>query len=92
MNTTLESAREAVSERLNPALKSLEQNVRDARRAIAQGRRVTEDVVDRATLRVRRHPLSSMAFALSAGALAGCMIGFALGRKAGHTAPHRYST
>ncbi len=87
MNTTVESAREAVSERLNPARESLEQNVRDARRAIAQGRRVTEDFVDQTTLRVRRRPLTSMALAVSAGAIAGCMFGFALGWKAGHTTP-----
>ena len=84
MNPTLESAREAISERLNPALESLEQNVRDARRGMAQGRRVAEDFVDETRLRVRRHPLSSMAVAVSASALAGCVVGFALGWKADH--------
>jgi hypothetical protein len=91
MNTTLESAAEALTERLSPALDSLGQNVRDARRAVARGRRATEDLIDQTTLRVRRRPATSMAVAVSAGALAGCMIGFALGWQAGHTAPDRAS-
>ena len=88
MNTTVESARQAVSERLTPALESLEHNVRDARRAMARGRRTAEDFVDEATVRVRQQPLTAMALAVSAGALAGCLIGFALGWKA-HTTPGR---
>ena len=87
MPTTIETAREVVSERLNPAFESLEQNVRDARRAMAHGRRVADDFVDGATLQVRRHPLSSTAFAATAGMLAGCVMGFALGWKAGHSTP-----
>lgn len=87
MPTTIETAREAVSERLNPALESLEQNLRDARRAMAHGRRAAEDFVDEATLRIRRHPLSSTALAVTAGMLAGCIMGFALGRQAGHRKP-----
>jgi ElaB/YqjD/DUF883 family membrane-anchored ribosome-binding protein len=88
MHPTLESAREAVSERLSPALDTLEQNVRDARRAVARGRRAAEDCLDETTLRVRRHPWSSMALGLGAGALAGCLFGLALGWQAGH---HRSS-
>ena len=88
MPTTIETAKEAVSERLNPALESLEQNLRDARRAVAHGRRVAEDVVDEATLRIRRHPLSSTALAATAGMIAGCVMGFALGWQAGHRKPH----
>lgn len=87
MPTTIETAREAVSERLNPALESLEQNLRDARRAVARGRRVAEDVVDEATVRIRRHPLSATALAATAGMLAGCVIGFVLGWQAGHRKP-----
>lgn len=87
MPTTIETAREAVSERLNPALESLEQNLRDARRAMAHGRRLAEDAVDGATLRIRRHPLSSTALAATAGIIAGCVMGFALGWRAGHRKP-----
>lgn len=83
MSTTIDTAREAVSERLTPVLDSLEQNVRDARRAMAHGRRAAEDVVDDATLRVRRHSLGSVTLAVTTGAAAGCMIGFGLGWLAG---------
>jgi len=87
MPTTIETAKEVVSERLNAALESLEQNLSDARRAMAHGRRAAEDLVDGATLRIRRHPLSSTALAATVGVLAGCVIGFALGRQAGHRKP-----
>jgi ElaB/YqjD/DUF883 family membrane-anchored ribosome-binding protein len=83
MSTTIDAAREVVSERLNPALESIEQNARDARRAIAHGRRAAEDFVDDATLRVRRHPSRSVTLAVTAGATAGCMVGFGLGWLAG---------
>jgi ElaB/YqjD/DUF883 family membrane-anchored ribosome-binding protein len=68
---------------------SLEENVRTARRAIAQSRRAAEDLVDQTTLQVRQHPLASMAVAAGAGALAGCLIGFALGWQARRPAPGR---
>ena len=87
MSTTIETARGVVSERLNPALESLEHNVRDARRAMAHGRRVAEDWVDGATLQVRRHPWGSTALAVTAGMFAGCVLGFALGWQAGHRTP-----
>lgn len=87
MNTTLESAREAVSDRIAPALESLERNVRDARRTIAQGRRATEDLVDETTLRVRRRPFASVVAAASAGAIVGAMIGFALGWQVARPTP-----
>jgi ElaB/YqjD/DUF883 family membrane-anchored ribosome-binding protein len=87
MPVTIETAREAVSERLNPALESLEQQLHDARRAMAHGRRAAEDLVDGATLLIRRRPLSSTALAATVGMLAGCVMGFALGRQAGHRRP-----
>ena len=82
MPRTIETARQVVSERLNPVRESLEQNVRDARRAMAHGRRVADDLVDGATLQVRRHPVSSTVLAATAGMIAGCVLGFALGWKA----------
>jgi ElaB/YqjD/DUF883 family membrane-anchored ribosome-binding protein len=87
MNTTVESAREAVAGRLSPALETLEENVRDARRAIARGRRRVEDLADETTLRVRQRPLTSMAVAATVGALAGCLIGVAVGWKLRRTTP-----
>jgi ElaB/YqjD/DUF883 family membrane-anchored ribosome-binding protein len=88
MTTTIETAREAVSKRVNPALEALEQHVREARRAMVHGRRAAEDFVDETTLRVRRHPLGSVALAVTAGALAGCVMGFALRWQAGRRPAH----
>jgi ElaB/YqjD/DUF883 family membrane-anchored ribosome-binding protein len=75
----LETAREAAAARLNPALTSLEENVRQAHRAITHGRYAAEDFGAATILRVRRHPVSALALAATAGALTGCMLGFALG-------------
>jgi ElaB/YqjD/DUF883 family membrane-anchored ribosome-binding protein len=87
MKTTVESARDAVAERLAPALESLDQDLRNARRAIRQGRRMSQDAVDDASLRVRQRPLTSVALAAAIGALAGCLIGLAFGRRARRRAP-----
>ena len=76
------AAKEAIKECLSPALDTLEENVRDARRAIVHGRHAAEDVVAGAALQVRRRPLGALAIAVGVGALGGCMIGFALGRRA----------
>jgi ElaB/YqjD/DUF883 family membrane-anchored ribosome-binding protein len=89
MKTTVGSVRETVAERLTPALESLDENVRAARRAIAHGRQTAEDLVDQTTLQVRKHPMASVAVAAGAGALAGCLVGFALGWKTRRTAPGR---
>jgi hypothetical protein len=83
MSTPIDTAKELFSERLNPALESVEQNVRDARRAIGRGRRAAEDFAADAALRVRRHPLRSVTVAMTTGAAAGCLIGFGLGWVAG---------
>lgn len=74
------AAREAIKERLSPALDTLDENIRQARRAIVDGRHAAEDFAAGAALQVRRHPLSALALAAGAGALAGCLFGFALGR------------
>lgn len=87
MNTTVESARAAVTDRLAPALDSLEQHVHDARRVVARGRRAAENLVEDTTRRIRRRPLRSMAVAASAGALVGCLIGVVLGWNGRHTRP-----
>lgn len=74
-----EAAKEAVAEHLNPALESLEENVRTARRAIRKGRHAAEDVVAGATQEVRRRPLISVAMAGVTGALVGSAVGFVVG-------------
>jgi hypothetical protein len=53
---------------------------RAAHRALVEGRHAAEDLRDKAVLRVRQHPLEAVAWMLAAGALAGCMIGYALRR------------
>lgn len=87
MTTIIDKTREAVSDRLNPAWESLEQNVREARRAVARGRRAAEDYADEAALQVRRHPLSALGIAVTTGILAGCVMGFLMGRRGGHRTP-----
>ena len=75
------TAREAVKDRFAPVLEGFEENMREARRAILHGRHAAEDFVTETALQVRRRPLLALAFAAGAGALAGCVIGFALGRR-----------
>jgi ElaB/YqjD/DUF883 family membrane-anchored ribosome-binding protein len=82
MTTTIESAKEAVSDRLEPALESLEDAMRGARRTMRQGRHAAEDLAESTALQVRRHPLPSVGVAGAVGLLIGCLFGFALGRMA----------
>ena len=69
--------------RLDPALEALQGRVRDARRAVRRGRYATEDLAAAATLGIRRRPLASIAVVGAAGALVGCLVGLALGRRSG---------
>jgi ElaB/YqjD/DUF883 family membrane-anchored ribosome-binding protein len=75
------AVKEAIKHRLTPALETLEENTREAKRAILHGRHAAEDFIAETALRVRRHPMSGLAIAAGAGALTGCLIGFALGRR-----------
>jgi ElaB/YqjD/DUF883 family membrane-anchored ribosome-binding protein len=75
------AVKEAIKERLTPARESLEQNTREAKRAILHGRHAAEDFIEETALRTRRHPLSALAVAAGAGGLTGCLIGFAFGRR-----------
>ena len=59
---------------------------RAAHRAIEQGKHAAEDLKDRTALRVRSHPLESIAWMFAAGAIVGCMFGYALGRPGGKAA------
>jgi ElaB/YqjD/DUF883 family membrane-anchored ribosome-binding protein len=68
-----------IKSRLNPALETLEENVRQARRGMVHGRHAAEDTVAGAARAVRRHPFGSIAAAAGTGVLAGCMMGFAFG-------------
>ena len=75
------AAAEAIKERFTPTSETLEDNMREARRTMVQGRYAAEDAVAAAALQVRRHPVTAIAMAAGAGALAGCMIGFAFGSR-----------
>jgi ElaB/YqjD/DUF883 family membrane-anchored ribosome-binding protein len=75
------AAKELLQDRFGPALEALEENVREARRAMTNGRHAVEDFVTGTGLQVRRHPLSALAVTAGAGALAGYLIGFAIGRR-----------
>ena len=89
MTTTATPVADAIKQRLTPALdtlETLEKNARRARRAVARGRYATEDAMTGAALGLRRRPLRSLALAAGTGALAGCIMGFVLGRRGGRTA------
>jgi hypothetical protein len=77
--TTLESARQTIDERVGPTLATLQDNAREARRAIVRGQHAIQDAAADTALRIRRRPLTSVAAAGVAGALAGCVVGYFLG-------------
>jgi len=79
MATEATTAGELLRERLVPALDTLEETVRQGRRMLIRGQHAAEDVAAGAVLRVRRRPLSAITAAVGAGALAGAVVGFALG-------------
>ena len=84
MATTATPVADAIKDRLTPALnrlEAIEMNARKARRAAVRGRNAAQDAVADATLNVRRHPIGAVALAAGAGALAGCVMGFVLGRR-----------
>ena len=83
MATVTESAAKAARQCAEPVWAALDENIRDARRAVVAGRHAVEDCAAEATIQVRRHPVVSLGIATGVGALAGCVIGFAIGRLGG---------
>jgi ElaB/YqjD/DUF883 family membrane-anchored ribosome-binding protein len=81
MMTGTTTVKEAIKDRLTPALETFKENKREATRAILHGRHAAEDFIAETALQVRRHPLHALAIVAGAGTLAGCLIGFALGRR-----------
>lgn len=81
MATMTESATKAIREHAGPALEAIEENVRDARRAVVAGRHAVEDCAAETTLQVRRHPFTAVGLAVGIGSLVGCLVGFAFGRR-----------
>jgi ElaB/YqjD/DUF883 family membrane-anchored ribosome-binding protein len=80
--TVVTAAREAFNGRVGPALRALEENIRQVRRAVVHGRHAAEDLAASAALRVRRRPLGAVATALGAGLAVGALVGFLVGRPA----------
>lgn len=73
------AAVDAIKERLTPALDTLDESVREARRFIARSQHAAEDAADVAVRKIRRRPLNAVAIAVGTGAFAGALIGFGFG-------------
>jgi ElaB/YqjD/DUF883 family membrane-anchored ribosome-binding protein len=73
------TAVDTMRERFAPALDTVEETIRQGRRALVRGQHAAEDAAAAATLVVRRRPLSAVMLAAGAGALAGGLIGFGIG-------------
>ena len=82
-----QSAAKAANGYMEPIMAALDENVRDARRAVVAARHAVEDRAAQTALQVRRHPFASIGIAVGAGALLGCVIGFTLGRRGDRAAP-----
>ena len=87
MATVTESAAKVANDYAEPILAAFDENVRDARRAVAAARHAVEDRAAQTALQVRRHPFVSLGIAVGAGALLGCAIAFTLGRRGDPGAP-----
>ena len=70
---------DAIKERLAPVLDTLDERMRQGRRALASGQHAAEDAATAATLVVRRRPLRAVMIAAGVGVLAGGVIGFGVG-------------
>jgi ElaB/YqjD/DUF883 family membrane-anchored ribosome-binding protein len=83
MTTASTAAVEAINERLGPALETLDENMRKARRLFVRGRHAAEDAVAAAALEVRRRPAAALVAIAGAGALVGLAVGFMIGSRCG---------
>lgn len=69
-----------VKERFGPTFEEIGRGVSRARRVIGEGRIAVEESAAMTRAQIRRHPLLAVAAAAGAGALVGCMAGFAWSR------------
>jgi len=58
-----------------PTIEFIDEAVRRARRAVNGARTSTEDFVEDASREVRRHPLTAVGLAATAGIVTGCLLG-----------------
>lgn len=84
MATIIETAREVVRDRLDPAIECFQEQARDARRAAVRGRHAVEDLAASTALRIRRRPLTAVALATMARTVAGCVFAAVLVNRAHH--------
>ena len=80
MAAVSETAADVVKAYAEPIRATIEEEIRDVRRAALAGRHAVEDAAAEATVQVQRHPLASLGIAAGVGTLVGCAIGFAVGR------------
>ena len=78
--TQARAVADVVKERLGPTVQEIERGIDRGRRVVDEGRIAVEDGVGKARWQIRRHPLLAVATAAGAGALAGCVAGFAWSR------------
>ncbi len=83
MATVTEAAARAVREYAEPVRATVDEHLRDVRRAVVAGRHAAEDCAAEATIQIRRHPFVSLGIAAGVGTLFGCLIGFTAGRFGG---------
>ena len=73
------AAVDAVRERFTPALDRLDEKLRRGRRAAVRGQHAAEDAAAAVVRNIRRRPWSAVMAGAGVGALAGGLIGFAVG-------------
>jgi ElaB/YqjD/DUF883 family membrane-anchored ribosome-binding protein len=73
------TAIDAIKERLAPALGTLDERMRQGRRAFVRGQHAAEDATAAAARIVKRRPLRTVMIAAAVGALTGGALGFGLG-------------
>ena len=86
MTTGAPAAFKTVRECVEPAMAAADENLRDVRQAVAEGREAVSDCMAETRSQIRRQPLATLGVAVGVGALLGCMVGFALGQFRGRTA------
>lgn len=62
-----------------PTVESVDESLRQARRAVTTARHAAEDALGEATLNIRRHPLPAVGAAFASGVVVGVTVGFAAG-------------
>jgi ElaB/YqjD/DUF883 family membrane-anchored ribosome-binding protein len=70
---------EAIAERFAPARETIDDAIREGRRAIVRAQHAAEDAAAAATLIIRRRPLAAVAMAGATGLVVGGLIAMTIG-------------